>query len=78
MKMFIFDRSVMTSEQYTQLVKFNDATKNRQSCNIRYAEFANSAKNSGSFSRRATKCTKYQNVYFQNKLIGRNYCGIFE
>ena len=75
--MFMYDRSTMTAEQYTLSVKSNASTKKQQSCNMRYGEFVNSANNSGSFSRRAVKCTKSQNIYFQNKLIGKNYCGIF-
>jgi hypothetical protein len=75
--MFLYDRSTMTSEQYTMSVKSNAFTKNPLSCNMRYGEFVNSSFNSGSFLRRAVKCTKSQNIYFQNKLIGKKYCGIF-
>jgi hypothetical protein len=69
--MFIFDRSTMTPEQYSLSVQSQEANTQQESCSMKYSRIITSR-----IANRATNCTKAQNVYFQNRLIGRVYCRI--
>ena len=69
--MFIFDRSTMTPEQYSLSVQSQEANTQQESCSMKYSRIITSGT-----ANRATNCTKAQNVYFQNRLIGRVYCRI--
>lgn len=71
--MFIFDRSTMTPEQYSLSVQSQEANTQQESCSMKYSRIITSG---NAIANRATNCTKAQNVYFQNRLIGRVYCRI--
>jgi len=71
--MFIFDRSTMTREQYSLSVQSQEANTKQESCCMKYSRIITSGT---ATANRATNCTKSQNVYFQNKLVGRVYCRI--
>lgn len=72
--MFIFDRSYLTPEQHSLSIKSFEASKNPQSCNMRYSNYIISANS----RRRVVKCYKEKNLYLNNKFIGKSYCGTFE
>ena len=71
-KMFHYNRSYMTPEQYSLTVKSLNSTNLPQTYAQKYSKFANS----GSGSRVApNNCTKVQRVYnSRGQLIGKNFC----
>ena len=78
-KMFHYNRSYMTPEQYSLTVKSLDSTTLPQTCAQKYSQYASipsAGRTTGSSNsyRKVTNCTKLQNVYLNGKFIGRNFC----
>ena len=77
-KMFHYNRSYMTPEQYSLTVKSLGSTTLPQTCAQKYSQYAKggSGAGAGAGSRVApNNCTKVQHVYnSRGQLIGKNFC----
>lgn len=71
-KMFHYNRSYMTPEQYSLTVKSLDSTNLPQTCAQKYSQYA---KGSSAPRVAPNNCTKVQRVYnSRGQLISKNFC----